>query len=159
MTAPNWWIVHLLDQKAKGLADELQHLSLEQRRLLLASAVGFAGKNLADDDFAVRDIVSEVLKKRTLSEEQVREAKSLAEEADNHYFRLQEEGAPEAEWIRRFSQARLLTGIAAGFGGDDWTKTAHAMYELFSSLKDPSELIALVRSQIKDLHASNLGSS
>jgi hypothetical protein len=143
--------MHILDQKAKGLADELQHLSLEQRRLLLASAVGFVSRNLADADVAGRDIVNEVLKKRTLSEEQVRKAKSLADKADDHYLVLQQEGAPEAEWSRWFSQARLLAGIAAGFGGEAWADTADAIYELCCSLQNPSELIALIQSQIRDL--------
>lgn len=145
--------MHILDTKAPGLADELRPLPIDQRRLILASACNFVSTQIGNLDFVVRDILSEGSKNLALTNEQISLASSLAERADDRYLTLQQAGAADAEWWHWFAEGRLLTALAMGFGGDDWTDTADAIYELCCSLKDPSELIALIRSRIRELFA------
>lgn len=143
--------MHVLDQEAPGLAGRLKSLPPEARREVVARGCQLAAGRLADLGPEVRDLLGAISASGALSDAQVAEAGALAEAADGRYSELQEEGAPEQEWLAWFSKARLLTAISAGFGGADWGDAADAVYELCSTSDDPSELIALVESEVARL--------
>jgi hypothetical protein len=114
---------------------------LYKRRRALASACRLAIDAIDDLEPEGSQLLQDIFKDNALSETQVAKAVSLAEEADDRYFCLQDEGAPIAEWRNWFRKARLFTGIAAGFGGSSWSDTSDAVYEL---CKVRMEVIALV---------------
>ncbi len=141
--------MHVLDQEAKGLAWKLRSLSLENRRHILAEAFKLASETITGLEPAVHVLLKAISDSNMLSETQVAEAKSLAETADERYLNLQEEQAPESEWLNWFSTARLLTAIAKGFGGSSWNDMADAVYELSKTRDDPSEIITFIESRIE----------
>ena len=89
-----------------------------------------------------------------LSRTQVAEAQSRAEAADERYFDQRERGRPDGEWLNSFYKARLLTALAAGFGGESWSDTADAVYELSKSRSDASAILALVAADIDAIRKS-----
>ena len=141
--------MHVLDQEAKGLADKLRSLSLENRRRILAEASKLASESIKDLEPRAYALLKAISDNNMLSEAQVAEARSLAESADERYLALQEEQAPESEWLNWFSKARLLTAMAAGFGGSSWSDTADAVYELSKTRDDPSQIIAFTESKVE----------
>ena len=140
--------MHILDQEAPGLSERLRPLSLRGRRRIVANACKTASETIYDLDARVQYLLKLIVSDHALSEAQVAEANSLAEAADERYFDLQAQNRPKNEWIGWFFKARLLTGIAAGFGGESWTDTADALYELSKTRDDASAIFALVDSDI-----------
>ena len=136
---------HILDQEAHGLTGKLQRLSLDQRRRILSAACQLASQTVGGVEPRFQELVK-AAERGVLSQAQITEARLLADLADEQYFTLQNNGAAEAEWLSWFSKARLLTAIAAGFGGDSWSDTADAVYELCRIRDDPSEILNLIES-------------
>ncbi|HLY98236.1 MAG TPA: hypothetical protein VKT33_04140 [Candidatus Angelobacter sp.] len=142
--------MHILDQEALGFADKLQRLSLEQRRRILSTVCQLASQTVRNTDPHFQELVKAAAT-GVLSQAQIAEAGLLADLADEQYLALQNNGAVEAEWFNWFSKARLLTAIAAGFGGDSWSDTADAVYELCRTRDDPSEILKQIELGIKTL--------
>jgi hypothetical protein len=140
--------MHILDQEAPGLSDRLRALSLEQRRSIIAKASRLASESISDLEPAVQDLLKTSSSGHALVRTQVAEAQSRAEAADERYFDLRERGRPDGEWLNWFYKARLLTALAAGFGGESWSDAADAVYELTKSRSDPAAIVALVASEI-----------
>jgi hypothetical protein len=84
----------------------------------------------------------------TLSHREIAQARSLADLADEKYFTLKDEGAGHDTWYSWFCKARLLSGIAIGFGEDTSSSTTQALYELICSQEDPANMVSCVRSEI-----------
>jgi hypothetical protein len=140
--------MHILDQEAPGLSDRFRALSLEQRRRILAEASRLASESISDLEPAVQDLLKAAASGNALFRTQVAEAQSRAEAADERYSDLRERGRSGQEWLNWFYKARLLTALAAGFGGESWSDTADAVYELSKSRSDPSAIFAFVASEI-----------
>ena len=79
------------------------------------------------------DFLSTIRTQGGLSPEQALKATRLAQELDHRSFELEEQDAPREAWLPPFSEARILTAIAAGFG-PDCEDDAAAFYELLKSL-------------------------
>jgi hypothetical protein len=140
--------MHILDQVAPALADQLAPLPLGQRRRIVAKACTSVSNTLHDLEPEIRELLATAATENSLTVRQVETARKLGDAADERYFDLKEQGAAEAEWIAWFFKARLLTALCNGLGEPSWTGTADAIYELSVIVDDPSELIALVRREI-----------
>jgi hypothetical protein len=141
--------MHILDHEAPGLSDRFRALSLEQRRRIIAKASRLASESISDLEPAVEELLKAASSGNALFPAQVAEAQSRAEAADERYFDLRELGRSDPEWLNWFYKARLLTALATGFGGESWSDTADAVYELSKSRDDPSAIFALVVSEIE----------
>lgn len=138
--------MHLLDQDLPGVAQRLETLTPEARARLLAAACRFMAAELREQDFQVAALLDELSGGKGAGG-QARAAR-LAEEADGKYFDLQEAGAEEREWMRWFSRARLLSGIATSFAAVTASDAADALYELAHVVDDPSSLLAFVEGKL-----------
>lgn len=143
--------MHILDQDAPGLADKLATLSLEQRRLVLAKTCRFASELIEGVEPEVSFLVEAVARELSLPEADVTRAQTLAEAADERYFTLQEVGAPESVWLPWFFKARLLTGIAIGFGDETWTNAVSSVYEFSNTTDDPRQVLYFVQTIVRDI--------
>src|SRR5581483_10355845 len=140
--------MHILDQQAPGVARRLRSLSVDQRRRIVARACELVSQSIGDLDRPLRELLGTIRSECALSAGDVEEARSLAEQADESYFSLKEEGAEESLWMRCFARARLLTGIAFAFGGENWKDAADGLYELFACREDATELLELVQFEL-----------
>jgi hypothetical protein len=138
----------LLDQEAPGLAKKLESLSPDVRRSVLTNACVYASACLSDPEVPVRGLLESLKKHGTLSKGEVAKASSLAEAADAKYADLQDRGADQEEVLKSFSEARLLSAMAIGFGGTSPKDSADAVYELCKTCDDPSGLIRSIEANI-----------
>jgi hypothetical protein len=144
----------LLDQEAPGLAKKLESLSPEAWRKILARACLRANERLVDLGDAARNLLQSLRVHGVLSGDEVKESLSLAEAADAKYLALQEQNADQNRILKFFSEARLLTAMAIGFGGAQPKHSADAVYELLKTVDDPSDLIRVIESDV-DLFANS----
>ncbi len=140
----------LLDQDAPGLANKLLSLSPGRRRKIFTKACLHASGPFNDLEGDARNLLENLKMNGTLSLEDVRVAESVAENADAKYLELQTRSVDETNMLKSFSQARLFTAMAIGFGGSQPEDFADAMYELFKSSDDPSAVIKVVEA---DFHS------
>jgi hypothetical protein len=141
--------MHILDQVAPALAGQLAPLPLSQRRRIVAKACALVSTSLHDLEPEIRELLAIAAAENSLTVTQVETARTLGDAADERYFDLQEQGAAQAEWIEWFFKARLLTALCNGLGEPSWTGTADALYELSVIVDDRSELITLVRREMR----------
>lgn len=141
---------HILDQEAPGLAKRLRAVppALQHRIVTRVSLV--TAQKLANLQKTTSDVLDELRSQGKLSSERAKSVMALSEAADDEYFDLQEQGAPEEEWSRRFSEARLLRGIAVGFGASPQEDIADAVYELIKALDDPAATLQSIESELVD---------
>lgn len=130
------------------LAEQLQLLSDGSRREILAKACVLAARDMGDVDPLLRGLISAVGDSGSIPDVRAGEARLLAAEADDRYFTLREEGAPEAEWLIWFARARLLTAIQNFFEAKDGN-TSDVLYELSHTSDDPSAILELIRSELE----------
>jgi hypothetical protein len=147
--------MHILDLEAPGLSDRLRALSLNQRRRIVAKASRLASESISDLEPAVQNLLAAASSGHALSRTQVAETQSRAQAADERYFDLRERGRSDSEWLNWFYKARLLTALATGFGGESWSDTADAVYELSKSRSDPSAIFAFVAREIDAIHKTS----
>ena len=74
---------------------------------------------------------------------------TLADGADNKYFELHQRNAVAEAWLKVFSEARLLTGMAITFGAIPTQGAADAVYELSKSCPDAAGLLCFIESEIE----------
>ena len=141
--------MNTLDHESPGLTDQLRRLSLEQRRQALTKAAIASSRQISNLEPQIRRLLESAARDNALSVEQIAEATAYAEEADDRYFQLQEQGAAEAIWKTWFAKSRLATGIINLFGGMSWQDAADAAYELCFTQDNKPAAIALVRAQIE----------
>jgi len=77
------------------------------------------------------------------------------EAADDRYLTLQEQGAPAEVWEKWFSLARLLRGMAVGFGAAHSEDIADAIYEIAKSVGNSARLFEQIASEIGALPEVN----
>lgn len=68
---------------------------------------------------------------------------SLAARFDDDYFRLDEDGGQKHKALLCFSKARATSGLAFALAADDMD-LQEAIYESFSALDEPADLVRLV---------------
>lgn len=130
----------LLDREAPGLFHKLERSSLEGRRRAIAAGVLAVAEILGDLPAAVRELVERAHSTHGLSPQEVESAWTLAETADEEFIDLQERGEGQPA-LRRFSEARLVTALATGFGGTSANDAADAIYELCKATDSPSIVV------------------
>ncbi len=107
---------HVLDQDAPGLAGQLRALKSENRRKIVVKASLFAAHRVSDLDANTEALLDKMRSSGGISHQEAVSLMVLSEAADNQYLQLREQGAPAKIWGKAYSQARLLRGIAVGFG-------------------------------------------
>ena len=137
-----------MDQDAPGLAQRLESLTAQTRRAILSKVCLRAASDLAGLDERTLELVRAVQSGGGLSLEQAKQAMSLADVADNKYFELHQRNAVAEAWLKVFSEARLLTGMAITFGAVPTQGAADAAYELSKSCHDPAGLLGFIESEI-----------
>jgi hypothetical protein len=140
----------LLDQIAPRLADKLGRLPLDKSLRIVAQACGLASRTVPGLEPSAQELLDAIVTPEGLSEAQKVRAGELATAADDRYFTLKEQGAPQSEWSAWFEKARLLSAVSnagAARTGDD---ILDAVYELCHSREDPSEIIAMIESEARD---------
>lgn len=139
---------HVLDQDAPGLAARLRALSSESQHKVVVKAALFAAHRMSELDANTGVLLDKMRSRGELSPQDAVTAMVLSEEADDRYFTIQMEGAPAAVWQKSFSLARLLRGIAVGFGALPQEDIADAIYEIAKSLDNSASLLQDIASTI-----------
>jgi hypothetical protein len=91
-------------------------------------------------DAKTRALLDKMRSGGELSPHEALSAMRLSEAADDRYLTLQEQGAPAEVWEKWFSLARLLRGIAVGFGAAHREDIADAIYEIAKSVDNSARL-------------------
>ncbi len=138
----------LLDQEAPGLFARLESASRGERRRAIVVACGIAADSLGELQPAIRRLAQSLANQGKLSQQDLDAARSLAQEADDEYLDLQERGEDKRA-LKRFSEARLLTAIAAGATNTSLASSAEAAYELCKVLDDSSVVVASIVATIR----------
>lgn len=141
----------ILDQEAPGLSSQLRSLSLEQWRHVVAKACERVSHSIEGLEPSFHALLRSAIDDNALSPEQVAEARTYAEVADDRYFTLQEQNAAQATWRNWFAKARLATALADAFSGTSSDKAADAVYELCFVEEDKSAVVKLVRSEVESV--------
>jgi hypothetical protein len=136
-----------MDQNAARLAEQLRALTPDFRRNILVKACAFSAERLGNLDVRLSELLKAIQVHPELSREQADWAISFAEEADRRSFELEEQSAPRPEWLKLFSEARLSTAIAMGFGPDTQNDRA-AFFELLKSLDHGTGLVQFIETEI-----------
>jgi hypothetical protein len=139
---------HVLDQDAPGLAGQLRALKSENRRKIVVKASLFAAHGVSDLDANTEALLDKMRSSGEISPEEAVSLMVLSEAADNQYFKLREQGAPTEVWGKVYSQARLLRGIAVGFGAAPKEDVADAIYEIAKSVDNSACLFEQIVSEI-----------
>jgi polyhydroxyalkanoate synthesis regulator phasin len=142
---------HILDQDAPGLAKRLRAIGPELQQRIVTRASLVTAKKLVSLHKTTSEVLDELQLKGKLSPERAKSVMNLSEKADDEYFDLKEQGVPEEEWNRLFSEARLLRGIAVGFGASPQEDIADAVYELIKALDNPAATLQLIESELADV--------
>jgi hypothetical protein len=146
---------HVLDQDAPGLASRLTALKPENQRKVLVKAALFAAESITKLDAKTQTALDDMRFRGELSPQEAIFAMHLSEAADERYLTLQEQGAPADVWGNWFSQARLLRGIAVGFGAAPKEDIADAIYEIAKSIDNPAGLFQHIASEMRTLPANH----
>ena len=144
----------LLDREAPGLFPKLERASLDERRRAIAAGVFAVAEILGDLPAAVRNLVERAHSTHGLSLQEIESAWSLAETADEEFIDLQETGEVQSA-LRRFSEARLVTALAAGFGGTSANDAADAIYELCKATDSPSIVVESIETAMPENGTEN----
>jgi hypothetical protein len=139
---------HVLDQDAPGLAGRLRALSSESQHKVVVKAALFAAQRMSELDATTEVLLDKMRSSGELSPQEAVSAMVLSEAADDRYFRLREQGAPAGVWQKSFSLARLLRGIAVGFGVSPQEGIADAIYEIAKALDNSTSLFEDIASTI-----------
>lgn len=139
---------HVLDQDAPGLAGRLRALRSESQHKVVVKAALFAAHRMSELDANTEELLNKLRISGEMSRQEAVSAMVLSEAADDRYFKLQEEGAPAGVWQESFSLARLLRGIAVGFGASPREDIADAIYEIAKSLDNSTSLFEDIASTI-----------
>lgn len=139
---------HVLDEDAPGLAGRLRALNPERRRKVLVKTALFAAQGIPELDAKTAALLDDLRFRGELSAHEAAFAMHLSEAADDRYLTLQGQGAPAGEWGQWFSLARLLRGIAVGFGAAPKEDIADGIYEIAKSLDNPASLFEQIASEI-----------
>lgn len=115
-------------------------MSVAGRRNAIAAGSATVAQALPQLPPATRHLVELLASNHGPSPEDAASARSLAEAADEEYFALQEQGDDRSA-LARFSEARLLTALASGFGEPSAQECADAIYELCKATDDPAIVI------------------
>ena len=130
-----------------GLSRKLELLSAEERRRVIAASGLAVVKSLGDMPVPIRQLVERAHSACELSPQDVETARFLADAADEEYLDLQDRGEEQLA-LKRFSEARLLTALATGFGGASANDSAEAIYELCKATDDPSIVINSIEAAV-----------
>jgi hypothetical protein len=141
-------ITHVLDQDAPGLASQLRTLKSDNQRKIVVKASLFAAHGMADLDARTEALLGKMRSSGEISPQEAVSLMVLSEAADKQYFKLREQGAPAAVWGKSYSQARLLRGIAVGFGAAPKEDIADAIYEIAKSVDNSASLFEHIASEI-----------
>ena len=139
---------HVLDQDAPGLAGRLRALSSENQRKVVVKASLFAAHRVPSLDANAQMLLDKMRSSGEISPQEALTAMVLSQAADESYFKLQVEGAPRAVCQKSFSLARLLRGIAIGFGASPNEDIADAIYEIAKSLDNSASLLEDIASEM-----------
>jgi hypothetical protein len=139
---------HILDQDAPGLAQRLRAVRPELQHRIVTRASLVTAEKLAGLHKTTSEVLAELQSQGKLSSERAKSVMALSEAADDKYFDLQGQGAPEQEWGRLFSEARLLRGIAVGFGASPQEDIADAVYELIKAQDNPAATLQAIESEL-----------
>ena len=139
---------HILDQDAPGLAERLQATPAEIQRRIAARAALFTAEKLNDLHTTTIEVLDELRLRGTLSSERAKSVLVLSDRADDTYFELKERRAPEAEWGKLFSEARLLRGISVAFGASPPENIADAVYEFTKALDEPEAILRFIETEL-----------
>jgi hypothetical protein len=136
--------MHILDQEAPGLAERLRALEPANQRAVLVRVALFTAARLSGPGTGTSLLLEALRSHGELSAAETKSAMSLSELADEKYFQLQEKGRAECE--KSFFEARLLRGMAVGFGASAQGDIADAVYELAKATDDSAETIKFIES-------------
>jgi hypothetical protein len=136
-----------MNENASRLAEQLRALAPNVRRKILIKACAFSAERIGGLDAELSELLSAIQSHPALTREQADRAISFAEAADNRSFELEEQSAPRPEWLKPFSEARISTAIAMGFGSDSQSDRA-AFFELLKSQDHGSGLEEFIESEI-----------
>jgi hypothetical protein len=140
---------HILDQDLPGLTRKVRALSGERQRQILIRAAKFAAEKAGDLDPQLLSVLHRLEAGWMPSIEEAKSIMTMADATDDRYFELLNSGLTEEQWGKDFSSARLLRGIAVGFGASSREDIVDAIYEIVKSLRDPSDLLSLVTSELE----------
>jgi hypothetical protein len=137
----------LLDQDAPGLAEKLELLPLAVRRNILTRACLAASECLTDLGPLVQNLLRSLEANRVLSPDEATEARRLADTADAAYLKL-DQAADHGKALKFFSEARLLSAMALGFGRAAPRDATQAVYEICKTCDDATKLVRLIESDV-----------
>jgi hypothetical protein len=138
----------ILDHEVPGLADRLRALPPNAKDSVISEASLFVAGTMTELGAETLLVLQTLRTRGRLTLEQAEHALLLSEATDDWYFQLQAEGAPQEEWERAFSEARLLRGIAVGYDASKEEDVSDSICELMKAQDAPEELIQLVLSQV-----------
>ena len=136
--------MHILETEAKGLFDAMRSLPPTIRRQIVIKAC----QRIITSEPELQDLFSDIDLNAALPDQTINALSSFAEKADDIYLRLQEAGDVEKS-LSYFTKARLLNAVVKAFEGRTLEGSADVVYELCKTQNDPSELVAIVESEIK----------
>jgi hypothetical protein len=126
----------------------LRALTPESQRKVLVRAALFAAQSISELDAETRALLDKMPSGGELSAQEALSAMRLSEAADDRYLALREQGVPAEVWEKWFSLARLLRGIAVGFGAARREDIADAIYEIAKSVDNSARLFEHIASEI-----------
>ena len=139
----------LLDSKAPGFAEKIISLPFSQWRDILVRACLTIGNQTPELNPSTLELLEKLRVQKFLSAADIKRANSEAQTADGKYLQLQSGGGGNADVLKWFSEARLLTAIAVGFEGSSSNCGPEAIYELTKASDNPSEFIRIVRNEVE----------
>lgn len=98
----------------------------------------------------IKELVERATTHRGLAIADIELARSMAEAAAEEYLGFQEAEDMTLP-LKRFSEARLLTALATGFGAASVGDAADAAYELCKATDDPTAVIQAIEGAIERL--------
>lgn len=129
-----------LEEVEKGLVEKLKVASEKQRRSAVKVACELAFQACPVDGPIVVESLKQLCLGSKLTAEQVSGLDNLAAQLDEQYFDLQDsqnEGQNlDAEVLRLFSQARVVSALSLAGGEDSLMTAAEAIYEASSAVDD-----------------------
>jgi hypothetical protein len=129
-----------LEASYPQLMNALAQSSSRRRRLAAIMACEVAMESLVDLPSEVRDALDVIKAGRLADEATLRAVKIAAEQLDEEYFALTENGN-KITGSRYFFKARVAAAVAFFGSGYEQTAEHEAIYEAVSSLREPASLL------------------
>jgi hypothetical protein len=148
---------HIVENDAPGLSEKIRGLSVDQRRRALARACRAMAKQIPNLEPAISTLIEAAVNDNALSPQQVAQARTYAEMADERDSAEEDERGGEQVANNWFANARVATALENAFGGTKWTDAADAAYELCCALDDQRAAVLMVRAELEREHPKHSG--